>query len=234
MKKFYKQSGFIQTVTGFLIQLDGKTVYTPMRAELNAPNLALAEEIKNEWDTQNQDILPDTMPITQMMMTIIDRIHPNREEFEKECLDYVDTDLLCYFSSKPENYASAQKKSWQPILDRLQNLMKCEIKTTSDLNALSQPPATKSKIRDYVLELDELKFSVLYLTTLTTGSLFLAITLIENSATIQEIYNAALIEDLTKDKIYLAEQYGISPDQERRRKIIKTELETSKKFLSLV
>ena len=111
-----------------------------------------------------------------------------------------------------------KKNHSNPFSIAFKTLWNVKIKTTSDLNALSQPPQqNQNKRLCFGTWWAEIFFG-LYLTTLTIGSLFLAITLIENKRDIQEIYNAALIEDLTKDKIYLAEQYGISPDQERRRK----------------
>ncbi|MDD3020901.1 MAG: ATP12 family chaperone protein [Alphaproteobacteria bacterium] len=233
MKRFYKIVSIENVDSEWKILLDGKIVRTPMRSELTIPTERLAAAIQTEWQDQNEMILPDTMPITQMMMTIIDRIRPNREKFLNEALGYLDTDLICYFADEPEIYAAEQKKHWLPILNWLRDFLKCEILTTNALAALAQPQPTHKVISDYISNLNELKFSVLYLTTLTTGSVLLPIAFIENAFTENEIFDATLAEDLIKDKIYLAETYGISPDQERRRKIVKNELSGSRQFLDL-
>ena len=231
MKKFYKDASVTESGSSWALLLDGKPIKTPMRSELVFPTRALADVAQAEWQNQLDMILPETMPVTQMMMTIIDRVRPNREKFLNETLGYLDTDLICYFADEPEIYAQEQRKHWLPILDWLRDFFKCEILTTSSLAALSQPERTKEIIGDFISGLDELRFSVLYLTTLTTGSVLLSIAFIESAFTQAEIYEAALAEDLIRDKIYLAETYGVSPDQERRRKIIQNELSSSRQFL---
>ena len=49
MKRVYKLSSYTKTEDGFVIQLDGKTVKTPLVQPLAAPNKAIAEAIVQEW-----------------------------------------------------------------------------------------------------------------------------------------------------------------------------------------
>ena len=61
-KRFYAQAGMVETPEGFAITLDGKTVRTPSRQPLTAPERGIAEAIVAEWEAQQDTINPTTMP----------------------------------------------------------------------------------------------------------------------------------------------------------------------------
>jgi len=73
-KRFYTMVSSKKTDEGFAIQLDGKTVQTPSKLDLVAPSQALADAITVEWSEQVDTIKPDTMPLTQILTTSIDKI----------------------------------------------------------------------------------------------------------------------------------------------------------------
>jgi len=217
---------------GWNLHLDGKQVKTPEKSDLIFPTQNLATIARNEWKDQKETILPDTMPVTQMMMTVIDRVTPNRAKLQNEILDYIDTDLICYFTDEPEIYATAQMDAWQPVLEWIKSLYGTKPLTTSGLAALSQPENLRGAITTYVNKLDDLAFACLYRIVSATGSLFLGLAFLEKAFTNDEIFHATLVEDLIKDTIYLADAYGLSPDQEKKRKQLKSEIEDCKIFLN--
>lgn len=234
MKKFYKNVSIERDGGNWQIKLDGKTVKTPQRVELLVPSQKIAAAIKSEWDRQGEQILPNMMPVTQMMMTVIDRIVPNRDGFYADIINYLDTDMLCYFADKPDVYAAAQRRNWMPVLDWIKDRFGCELQTTTGLAPLVQPAATHEKIGAFIRSLDDLHFSILVLITQSTGSLLLGLAVLGRSFLPDDIFAAAFAEDLAKDEIYLAETYGISPDQEKRRAAIKREIENAVDFLALI
>lgn len=233
MKKFYSSATITPSEQGWILHLDGKLVKTPEKAVLTISEHHLAEEIRREWECQDETIIPHTMPMTQMMMTVIDHITPNRDKLQNEILNYIDTDLICYFTDDPEIYATAQKDSWTPFLEWIEGSFGMPPITTNGLLPLFQPKALHQSINDHVRKLDDPSFGCLYQITTMTGSIFLGLAFVESSFSNKEIYNAALVEDLIKDKIYLADTYGLSPDQEKKRKILEEELENCRKLLNL-
>ena len=48
---------------GYLIQLDGKTIRTPLRHKLCIPQHELALGVANEWHMQSNEINPFSMPL---------------------------------------------------------------------------------------------------------------------------------------------------------------------------
>jgi len=78
MKRFYKLVSVDAVRNGFEIQLDGRNIKTPMKNILSAPSRKLADAIMAEWAAQDKEILPDTMPLTQILSTRIDRVSNER------------------------------------------------------------------------------------------------------------------------------------------------------------
>ena len=58
---------------GYGVALDGKPMRTPAKRELIVPSAALADAIAAEWDAQEDEIRPATMPLTRLAATAIDR-----------------------------------------------------------------------------------------------------------------------------------------------------------------
>ena len=65
-----------------------------------------------EWDEQDGDINPDSMPINQIITTALDRVANDREEIERQVLAYLNTDMICYRAAQPEHYVVRQKEAW--------------------------------------------------------------------------------------------------------------------------
>src|SRR5437870_4424918 len=71
-RRFYAEAGVRDESGAFAIVLDGRTVRTPARQALAAPNLALAEAIAAEWQAQDGMIDPARKPLTRLANTILD------------------------------------------------------------------------------------------------------------------------------------------------------------------
>lgn len=96
MKRFYKHVTCTQADGAFQILLDGRAVKTPDKHLFVPETRALAEAICFEWENQRDEICPETMPLTQWVSTLIDRIRPQRTNLIENILCYIDTDLICY------------------------------------------------------------------------------------------------------------------------------------------
>src|SRR5262249_60088769 len=98
MRKFYQAVAVEPREGGFAVLLDGKPMRTPARRLLVAPTAALAEGIAAEWRGQEKRLRPNTMPLTQLLNTALDRMTEAkiRETVVAEIAGYAATDLVCY------------------------------------------------------------------------------------------------------------------------------------------
>ncbi len=233
MKRVYKLASFNKTEDGFIIQLDGKTVKTPSGQPLAAPNKQMAETIVAEWGAQGDEIIADSMPITMMLNTAIDRMR-DRDMITKNLLKYLDTDLLCYRVKEPIDLAKRQKEVWDRWLTWFDEQFESPLEVTFKLDALTQDPDTHKQIWNYLESLDDYYFTVLQIITSLSGSIVLGLAFLEHEAMAEDVYSAAELEEIYQAQIAGEDEHGADPVQERRQKAMKRDLAASKNFLDLL
>src|ERR1700760_4867019 len=94
--RFYPHATALSSPAGFAVNLDDKPIHTPKRRPLAAPTLPLAEAIAAEWEAQQDNIDPSTMPLTRLANAIIDGVADAPDEVRAEIEKYLGTDLLFY------------------------------------------------------------------------------------------------------------------------------------------
>ena len=225
MKKFYTTVSICPTPEGFYqILLDGKPVKTPARNDVCLSSAAFADAIAAAWRAQNDQIIPDTMPLLQMATTLQDRVISQRPHLEAEALDYLDTDLVCYRADSPETYRQAQEAAWDKFVHWAGGRLGVALQTTTGLHPLVQAQQAHDMLAAAVRGMTDPDFMALYLTTLGTGSVILGLAFVERAFSAADILDAAFAEEKRKDQIYLSEQYGSAPDQEKRYKALESQL----------
>ncbi len=234
MKRFYKLVSTQKTENGYLITLDGRPVKTALKAELLAANEALANTLVLEWSQQKEEIIPDTMPLTQILSTKIDRVSKERDAMQALLFKYLDTDLLCYRTDQPPELKKAQEDLWNPYLDWFETAYGIALETTEGLSALKQPDEAHEAVQDKIKALDHDHFTILQLTTSACGSLILGLAALAGKANADEIFAAMRVEENFKAKIYNEAFYGADPAQKIKDKAIQDDLKAAMRYLSLI
>jgi ATP synthase F1 complex assembly factor 2 len=102
----------------YAVTLDGKTVKTPGRNQLELPTRSMAFAVASEWDAQKHDIRPSTMPLMTLAATSID-LDPisGPKDLINEMIQYLHSDTICYQVTvdQQEKLAVIQQKKWDPI-----------------------------------------------------------------------------------------------------------------------
>ncbi len=233
MKQLYKTVSHSKNEEGYAIQLDGKTVKTPDGQDLIAPNRTMADVILAEWSAQENQIVPDSMPITQTLTTVIGRMR-DRAAITKSLLKYLDTDLLCYRVKEPLEITKRQKEIWDRWLTWFDEQFESPLEVTYGIEALKQDEDTHKQIWNYLESLDEYYFTTLQIVTSLTGSIVLGLAFLEHEAMPDDVYAATELEETYYSEVANEEVHGPDPVQERRQKALKRDLDTSKLFLSLL
>ena len=233
MKRFYKSVTLApQTEAGFQLFLDNKPVRTPAKQIFFIPSQKLANIIVQEWDAQGEEIIPASMPVSQMTMTLIDRVLPHRAALQEEMLGYIDTDLICYRAEEPEQYRKAQEDKWDPFITWFEDTFGETLQTTTGLSPLTQSKTIHDAIEKHVSALTDAQLMATYLATMGTGSIILALAYQMRAYSNDQILNASFAEEKLKDEIYLGEIYGSAPDQEKKYQSLSQDLATLEHFLA--
>jgi len=233
MKRVHKLASHTKTEDGFVIQLDGKSVKTPVGQPLAAPNRAIADAVVKEWSEQGEEILPDTMPVTQFLSTALDRTR-ERDAITKSLLKYLDTDLLCYRTKEPAELMKRQKEVWDRWLTWFDEHFESPLEVTFGIDALKQDEDTHKQIWNYIEALDEFYFTVLQVVTSLTGSIVLGLAFLEHEASPEDVFNAAELEEIYHAEIAGEAEHGADPVQERRQNTLKRELASAQNFMGLL
>ena len=118
-----------------------------MRCPLAVPSRSLAEAIAAEWQAQGDEIVPSTMPLTQLAATALDRVDVRREEVINELAAYGSTELLCYRAEHPAELARREHEAWQPLLDWLALRFDASLAVTSGIVHKPQNPTALAALR---------------------------------------------------------------------------------------
>ena len=231
MKKFYKLVSTRVADGGWRIELDGKPVRTPSGAILNAPREALATLIAQEWSAQDKDILPETMPLTQLLVTAVDRVAKERSSIQEVVLGYLDTDLLCYRATEPDELVRKENAARDPWLRWFEKQYSTTLATTTGLMAIRHDDRAHVQAGHAVRDLDLWGFTVLQMVTAVTGSLVLALAFTSGPAQDDDLMRALYVEEDYKSEIYNEEFYGRAPHQEKSMKGVARDLEAGRVFL---
>ncbi|KAF1331985.1 Atp synthase mitochondrial f1 complex assembly factor 2, partial [Globisporangium splendens] len=120
--RFYKDVGVKEVEQDgqqlYAVTLDGKTVKTGARTPVRLPSKSLALAVAHEWDAQEKDIRPSTMPIMSLASTALDLGKTSsKKELVDEMMHYFHTDTVCYqvTADQQDKLAALQQKKWNPI-----------------------------------------------------------------------------------------------------------------------
>ena len=229
MKRFYTSAEPVAVEAGHQIHLDGRPVNTPAKVRLIVPNSALAAALAEEWNVQAEIIDPDTMPLTQLANTTIDRVAGQREAVVAGTLVYVETDLLCYRADQPRSLVERQAAVWQPLLDWAALEFDAPLTVTQGVLPARQPPSSLTAFARIVADCDDFRLAAISHAAALQGSLVLALALSAGRVTAAEAFDAAHLDDL-----YQQEFWGEDAEAAARLDRLRSELAATERFFRLL
>jgi chaperone required for assembly of F1-ATPase len=229
MQRFYREVAVERAASGFSVQLDGKALRTPGKAELHLPSPTLADAVAAEWREQGEKVLPGRMPLTQIAVTAIDITKPNPKAVIESILRYTATDLVCYRAGNPASLALRQARAWQPLLDWLEAGYGIELAVTHGVVPQPQSPQALAQIAELIAGFDPFRLTALLVAVEAAGSCVIGLALALGRIDAKAASEAAELEG-----DYQAEHWGTDPDAVRRREAIVADMATAATFLSLL
>ncbi|MGC6516530.1 MAG: ATP12 family chaperone protein [Candidatus Puniceispirillaceae bacterium] len=230
-KRFYKQVSVAEENTGFTVMLDNRQLKTPAVAPLILPNESLAKAICAEFDAQQEEIEPQTMPIFSLSATAIDRVMTQRKVLDDELVRFGHNDLISYRCSTDEDVdlASRQEKMWGAIQNWLADNYEISLMAFEGIMPKSQPEAVTTPMQKAVQSCDHWRYVALYRATTLTGSLALGLAFTSGHLTVADLMSHAFL-----DEIYQEEKWGVDEWALERRDAIMAELTDAFSYMALL
>lgn len=193
-KRFYTEVAVAADEDGWRILLDGRAVKTPARHALAAPCESLAEAIGEEWQAQEKEINPFSMPLTRLAHLAIDRMDAVRAQVAEEIARYARTDLVCY-RAEVTDLAQAQATAWDPYLDWAASALDAPLNKAQTVLPIEQPEASIAALEARALALDTWRLTGLASAVPLLGSAVLGFALLEGEGTGLAIFQASRVDE---------------------------------------
>lgn len=217
-KRFWKTAKVAETEQGFTVHLDGRTVKTPAKAPLVVPTRAMADAIAQEWDAQEGDIAPYTMPVTRAANAAIDKVTHQHAEVAQMIAGYGDTDLICYRADSPAELVARQAEAWDPLLDWAADILDARLKPVTGIMYSPQDPKALAALAQRVHQMDAYSLTAFHDLVGMSGSLIIGFAALHDLHDIQALWRLSRI-----DEIWQAELWGV--DEEAQEQAAKKESE---------
>lgn len=195
MKRFWKSSTVEPFEDGHTILLDGRPVRTPAKRQIVVPSQTIAREIAAEWDAQEEQVAPLTMPMTRAASTCLDRVSPELGAVRDMIGAYGETDLLCYRADRPEALAARQRDGWDPVLEWVQDVFGVRPVLQVGVMHLSQPETVVAALRNAVADQSAWPLTALAELTTISGSLILALAVRHGHLTGDDAWRLSRIDE---------------------------------------
>ncbi len=230
MRKTYKIAETGTAPGGYVVRLDGQTARTPANNPLLLQSKPLIDAIAQEWEAQGNDVRPMTMPMTRLANTMVDKARgPDRPAMNAELLKYAGSDLICYFAVKPPELIKLHQELWNPLLSWMKEKYGIVLETVSGIQYHQQPQEALDKLKKLINGLDAAEFTVVQSAAATTGSVAIALALLEERLTAEEAHQAACV-----DEIYQLKTWGADALAQQRLDTLQSELEVIARFRDLL
>jgi chaperone required for assembly of F1-ATPase len=229
MRRVYKDVETRPLDNSWGVALDGKPLRTPATLELAVPNEVLASAIAAEWDAQQEEIRPATMPLTRLAATAIDRTSAQRDLVVAETAGYAGTDLLCYRAETPPALVARQDAVWQPLIDWAATRYGAALAVTTGIVPAPQSPAALRAFAAIVAGQDDFRLTALHTLTTASGSLVIALALLEGRLDAEAAFAAAQL-----DETFQIETWGEDTEAAARRRALAADIAAAARFIALL
>ena len=228
-KRFYETVSVIDNGASYTIALDERPVKTPLKQSLAVPAVELIEAIANEWRAQGSHIDHESMILTKLANTAIDRTANMRTEITDELIRFAGSDLLCYRAANPRELIEIEASAWDPVLSWLRKAHSIKLTPISGIIHQSQDAGELEKLAVLYEEFNEFTLTALHNMTTITGSAILPLALVTNAWSLDEIWAKAHI-----DEDYQIERWGEDAEAAKRRKLRRSEFDQTHQFYQLL
>lgn len=195
-KRFYKDVAAGPVDGGFVVTLDGRPVKTPgLKKPVVVPAAAIVTAMAAEWAAQQEFINPATMPMMRLINSAIESGEEMIPAFRDEVIKFAAGDMMLYRAESPQPLQAAQELAWDKALTVLARHFGVSFQPTFGIIHQTQPKATLDRLAESLGEEGLITLTALVSITGITGSGLLAIGLLHQLFTPEQVWSAAHVDE---------------------------------------
>lgn len=208
-KRFWTEAHTAEQEGGFAVLLDGRQVKTPAKTPLIVPTQELGSLIAAEWDAQEGEVNPETMPMTRAANAALDKVTPQFDEVAALLAAYGESDLLCYRANAPEELIARQAAVWDPLLEWAAQKFDARLSIGHGVMFIDQDTQSVDRLKAQVFALTPFQLTAFHDLVAMSGSLVLALAAIHDHMEIGDVWETSRV-----DETWQSEQWGKDDEAE--------------------
>lgn len=216
MKRFWKVAAPVEVDGGFTVHLDGRPIRTPGKAALVVPSREMAEAMAAEWDAQEDELRPESMPVTKSANSAVDKVTPQFAEVADMLAEYAGTDLLCYREARNAQLAARQAEAWDPLLEWCAARFDAPLHRVEGLMFEAQPEASLDRLRAHLHQMSAFELTGVHDLITLPGSLVLGLAALEGVESPDALWELSRL-----DERYQQENWGLDDEAEEAAEVKK-------------
>ena len=213
-RRFWSRAGIVEVERGFAVSLDGQTAATPSGNALELPARQMAELVCAEWNRQQDEIDPSSMPHTRLANTAIDRISAAKDEAVAALVEFAESDLLCHRAGRPEQLVARQRNSWDPVIEWADRSLGAPLRIGSGVMPVRQAGGSLGRLKELTAALDPFELAGLSEMVALTGSLLIGHAVIRGRLAPEVAWSISRI-----DEQHQSEHWGLDREAEHAERI---------------
>lgn len=202
-RRFWTETAIAQDDEGWQVLLDGRRLRSPAKAALILPNAAVAEAVRAEWDAQEGEIDPASMPLTRAANATIDKVIPQQEAVARMLAAYGGTDLVCYRAEGPPALIARQAEQWDPLLEWASEHYGARLRQTCGVMPVMQERAALEALAAPLFAADPFTLTALHDLITLPGSLVIGLAVAQGRLDLDQGWAAGRV-----DAAWQEEQWG--------------------------
>lgn len=231
-KRFYKvvEIDSVNDESGAVfhrVLLDGRPIRSPAKNVVAVPAVAIAEALAAEWDAQEREVNPATMPVTRLVNSTIDGVEQARDAMLDEIVSYLNNDFLCYPAAHPQRLVDRQRDLWHPVLDWAEAALGGRFVQASGILAVEQSPVMGDRLRELWQNLDIFQLAAVHSIMTLTGSTLLSAALWHGALDQDSVWKAAMV-----DEDWNIEMWGEDEEATKRRDFRRSDFDAAALILA--
>ncbi|MEM6589991.1 MAG: ATP12 family protein [Pseudomonadota bacterium] len=227
-KRFWKAAKATEVEGGYTVTLDDRAVKTPAKRALIMPTRAMADAVAAEWDAQEEEVNPHTMPVTRAANAAIDKVAQQHAEVADLIAAYGDSDLLCYRADSPDDLVNRQSAAWDPLLEWADRTFGAQLIPTTGLMPKPQNPDDLAKLSREVHAMDPFTLTAFHDLVGLSGSLIIGFAALRDHDDIDTLWKISRI-----DEIWQEEQWGEDEEATKMAAAKRNQFVAAKAFYNL-